>query len=288
MAAEEGPLPLVDVLVRTERFLRERGVDVPRFEAELLLGHVLSLDRLKLYLQFDRPLTVEELDALRVLVRRRASREPLAWILGSAAFHTLELDIGPGVLVPRQDTETLVEWALEWIAPDEDPVYVADVGSGSGAVGLAIAANRPGVRLYATDISDVALATTKANVERCGLGSRAAVLKGDLLSPIPDRRPIDFVVSNPPYIPSAEIDGLMPEVSKHEPRLALDGGADGLDVYRRLIPEAARRARRGVLVEVGQHQAPRVADLFRRAGLTDVATRADLTGIERVVAGRRS
>lgn len=288
----DAPAPelirLVDVLVRTEAWLRRRGVASPRLDAELLLSHVLGMQRLQLYLSHDRPLSSAELDALRPLVARRGDREPMAWILGHQGFHDIELIVHRDVLCPRPDTETLVEATLRWIPEDADPVYVADVGSGTGAVGLAIAAARHGVRLYAIDLSEAALANTRANVAHLGLSERVAVLRGDLLDPVPTSRPIDWVVSNPPYIPSREIDALMPEVARHEPRAALDGGGDGLEVYRRLIPEAARRGRLGVLVEVGHDQAGRVADLMRRAGLAHIETHTDLGGVRRVVAGRRS
>ncbi len=280
-------IPLVEVLTRTEGYLRGRGVPSPRLEAELLLCHVLDLPRLELYLLHDRPLREAELEALRALVRRRGQREPLDWILGRKAFHDLELSLEPGVLVPRPDTETLVEAALAWIPEGPDPVYVADVGCGSGAVGLAVARARPHVRVYATDIDEIALRVARANVERLELGDRVAVLRGDLLAPVPADRPIDWVLSNPPYVASGDLPDLEPEVSQWEPRRALDGGADGLDVYRRLVPEAARRARSGLLVEVGQGQAGRVSGLFRRAGLTGLETWRDLAGIQRVVGGRR-
>lgn len=276
---------LVDVLTRTEAWLRRRGIDTPRLDAELLLAHVLGMERLQLYLSHDRPLSPEELDALRPLVARRGQREPMAWILGRAGFHALELDVLPGVLCPRPDTETLVEAALAWIPEGEDPVYVADIGSGTGAVGLAIAHARPQVRLYAVDLDDQALENTRRNVRKLGLEQRVAVLRGDLLAAIPAHRPVDWVVSNPPYIPSREIGSLMPEV-RHEPRRALDGGPDGLDVYRRLGVEA-QRARCGVLLEVGHDQAGRVADLLRRAGFVAIETWRDLAGIARVVGGRR-
>jgi len=280
----EPLLRLVDILTRTETWLRQRGIGSPRLEAELLLCKVLGMERLQLYLAHDRPMTEAELDALRPLVARRGDREPLAWILGNQPFHAIDLRIAPGVLVPRPDTETLVEAALEWIT--EDRPYVADVGCGSGAVGLSIATARPYTRVYATDLAPAALETTRANVAALDLPTRVAVLRGDLLEPIPTHRPIDWVVSNPPYIPSDDIAGLQREVSHHEPRLALDGGPDGLEIYRRLIPAAAARARGGVLLEVGIHQAARVADLLRRAGLVDLKTWDDLNGITRVVGAR--
>lgn len=276
---------LLDVLRSTEGWLKERGVDTPRLDAELLLCHVLQKERLGLYLAFDQPLSQAELDTLRPLVARRGRREPLAWVLGSRGFYESDFAVGPGVLVPRPDTEALVIAALA-LLPEAATSFVADIGCGSGAIGLSIAAARPAVRVYAVDLSDDAIACTRTNVAALGLAERVAVLRGDLLDPIPPNRPIDLVVSNPPYIPSADIDALQPEVSRHEPRLALDGGPDGLDVYRRLIPAAARRARMAVLVEVGAGQAADVALLFQAAGLVDVRLHKDLGGHERVVEGR--
>jgi release factor glutamine methyltransferase len=280
-------MQLVTVLLKTEAFFRERGIPSPRLDAELLLAKALGMERIGLYLAHDRPLTEAELALLRPLVARRGNREPLSWILGRREFHALTLEIEPGVLDPRPDTETLVEAALAEIPADgTDPVYVADVGCGSGAVGLAIAHARPRVRVYCTDLDDTAIRVTRANVARLGLGERVAVLKGDLLEPIPPSRPIDWVVSNPPYVPTAEIGALEREVSVHEPRRALDGGPDGLMVISRLIHAAVPRARAGVLLEIGHDQAARVTDLLRRAGLRDLRAVRDLAGIERVVGGR--
>jgi release factor glutamine methyltransferase len=280
---------LVDVLQQGEAWLRKHGVDRPRFEVELMLAAQLGVRRLDLYLSFDRPMSKEELVTLRAWFKRRGAREPLAWILGSVGFHGIDLDIRPGVLVPRPDTEVLVDAALHAIGPADataNPVYVADVGSGSGAVGLAIAAARPQVRLYATDIDPTALALTRHNAEKLGLTPRVAVLAGPLLSPIPEARPIDWVVSNPPYIPTRDIDGLMPEVSRWEPRLALDGGRDGLDVYHQLLPAALRRARQGCLVELGYDQGDALLDLFTKTGWADVRAHLDLEGHRRVIEGR--
>ena len=292
---------LVDVLSRTRAWLAERGVPHAEQQARLLLGHVLHMAPLQLYLHHDQPLTDEELAALRPLVKRRGQREPLAYILGSVGFHSIDLHITPGVLVPRPCTEALVEAALRAIragtvgtpssepteadATEPSPVFIADVGSGSGAVGLAIAANLPQARVYATDVSPVALELTRKNTDALGLGQRVAVLQGDLLSPIPAHRPVDWVVSNPPYIPSGQIDGLEPEVRDHEPRLALDGGPDGLAVYRTLIPAAAHRARRGVLVEIGHDQGAAVAQIFAASGLEQVTVTQDAARHDRVVAG---
>lgn len=275
-----------DILLRTAGFLGERGVDQPRLEAELLLAHALEKGRMDLYLSFDQPLTDDELAALRPLVRRRANREPLYWILGTKGFHDIDLLCHTDVLVPRADTETLVEAVLARL-PRDFAGFVADVGAGTGAVGLALATARPGLKVYEIDVSEAALENTRANVAALDLGKRVAVLEGPLLQPVPPHRPIDIVVSNPPYIPARDIDALDAEVGQHEPRLALDGGADGLDVYRALLPQAVQRCRIGVAVEIGHDQGPAVADLFRRAGLVDVQVLPDLGSRDRVVLGRR-
>ena len=278
-------LALKDVLLSTADYFKKRGIPSARLDAELILAHVLELSRVSLYVQFDRPLTQPELDLLRPLVRRRGNREPLAWVLGTKGFWKLDLHTPPGVLVPRPDTEILVEAALA-LLPEDEERYVADIGAGTGAIGLAIASARPKVKIYAVDLNPEALAAVKENAGRLGLKDRVAILRGDLLAPIPTSRPVDVIVSNPPYIPSAQIDGLAPEIKDHEPRLALDGGPDGLDVYRKLVPAAAKRARQAVLVEVGDGQADAVAELFRQSGLTEVAIIADLSGTGRVVSGR--
>ncbi len=277
---------LVEVLTATTDFFRSRGIPSPRLDAELLIGHALGLNRVGVYLNFDRPIRDEELEPIRAMVRRRGNREPVAWILGKKEFYGRDFVVGPGILVPRPDTETLIETLLPLLG-DADPIFVADIGSGSGCIGLTLATEKPGLRLFAVDVSEIALATTKQNVEALGLKERVAVLRGSLLEPIPAGRVIDWVVSNPPYIPSADLDGLQPEVRDHEPRIALDGGADGLDVYRRLIPVAAARARVGIALEVGDGQAGAVADLAREAGLSTVTITRDLGGIERVVIATR-
>ena len=276
---------LVDVLKKTEAYFRSKGIPSPRLDAELIVGHHLKMDRVTLYLQFDRPLNEHELTPMREDVKRRANREPVAWIIGTKGFWTLDLASHTDVLVPRPDSETLVTAALS-IIPETGRCFVADVGSGTGAIGLAIASERPDVRLFATDVSDAALRCTKENVASIGLEDRVAVLRGSLLDPIPEDRQIDVVVSNPPYIPSSEIDGLAPEIAQHEPRLALDGGTDGLDIYRALIPAAAARATTAVLMKHGDGQHTAVGAMMREAGLVDVCEHTDLTGTVRVMSGR--
>lgn len=280
-------LPTVGELLRsTEVWLRGKGVKSPSFDAQYLLGHVLRLDRLQLVLQHERLLTAEEVDAYRALVRRRGQHEPVAYLTGEKGFHALDLEVRPGVLIPRPDTEALVDATLQWLAGPREPVFIADLGCGSGAVGLAIAAAEPAARVYAVDLSEVAVATTKANVAKLGLGDRVAVLRGSWLDPIPAARPIDWVVSNPPYIPTRDLAGLMPDVRDFEPHTALDGGRDGLDAYHQLLPAARARARQGVLVEIGFDQGKEVSALFRKLGFRDVTVWPDVDGRDRVVGGR--
>ena len=273
-------LTLLEVLNRSTAYLDKAGIPSPKFEAQLLMSHALKMERLQLFMKFDRPLAEAELAAIREPLSRRARGEPYAYIVGSREFYSRDFAIGAGVLIPRPDTEILVEAALEHCEGDE--VFVADIGAGTGCVGLTLALERPGVKLYAVERSEAATGFLKRNVEGHGLAARVGVLRGDLLAPIPRSRPIDVVVSNPPYIATAELSSL--EVSKWEPREALDGGADGLDVYRRLIPAAAARARRAVLVEIGHDQGDAVSGLFREAGL-EPSVLKDLSNNDRVVVG---
>ena len=277
-------ITLLEVLKRSETFLSNKGCLSPRLDAEILIGRALSMTRLEVYMQFERPMLETELESIRSLIGRRSSREPVAYIEGSKEFWSKSFVVRPGILIPRPDTETLVEAALELIPMDEQ-VFVADIGAGSGCVGLAIASERPNVKLFSTDISPVAIKVVAENAVALELRDRVAPLTGDLMSPIPESRTVDIVVSNPPYIPSKEIETLAPEILDFEPRGALDGGEDGLDIYRRLIPEASNRATKAVLVEIGAGQADDVARLFVESGLTSVKRHKDLSGIERVISG---
>jgi release factor glutamine methyltransferase len=278
---------LIEALQKSEAYLKERGIDRARLEAQELFQHALGLTKIQLYLKHDLPFSPAELERVRPLITRRGRREPLQWILGEAGFYAHDFRVRPGVLCPRPDTEALVDAALALIPEgDGDPFYVADLGSGTGCVGLSLAAARPRVRLYAVDLSDDALACTRENTEKLGLKDRVAVLRGDLLAAVPPGRPVDLVVSNPPYVLPAEIEAAMPEVRDWEPRLALDGGPDGLEIYRRLIPQAAARACVGLAVEIGHTQGPAVIELFAQAGLRDLQLKRDLGQRDRVVVGR--
>ena len=277
---------VLKVLRWTTDYFREKGIEGGRLDAEVLLADTLGLDRVGLYLHFDRPLSADELAAYRQRVGRRAQREPLQYILGATEFWSLSLRVTPEVLIPRADTEVLVEEALKKVT---GTVSILDVGTGSGAIALALAHELPDARVEAVDISPEALALAEDNAGRHGLTGRMRFRQADLYQL--EGGPYDLVVANPPYIPLADMDGLMPEVRDHEPHLALRGGdTDGLAAYRALAASAAHLLNPAgwLLVEVGIDQAEAVRGLFVEAGLTEIFTTRDLAGIERVVGGRKS
>jgi len=273
------------ILEWTSDFFSRKGIDGGRREAELLLTTVLDLDRVGLYLNFDRPLSDTERQTYRELVEQRGRREPLQYILGETEFFSLPFKVVPGVLIPRADSEVLVEEALRLLdAQSLGPVL--DVGTGSGALAIALAQQRAQLRVHGVDVSEQALQVASGNAALNGVDERCEWHRQDLFA-LPAGT-YAMVVSNPPYIPSADIAGLMPEVRDYEPRLALDGGADGLDAYRALADQAGQLLQPGgwLLVEVGFDQAAAVQGLWGRAGLTEIFVRRDYAGNERVVGGR--
>jgi release factor glutamine methyltransferase len=274
-----------DDLAAATATLARAGVETARADAEWLLAGVLGVGRAALVLGLDRGLDVDVAHRYDVAVRRRAAREPLQRILGWEGFRGLRLHLTRDVLVPRPETETLVEWALELVP---EPRLVADVGTGSGCIACAIAVERCSARVVAIDVSPAAAAVARANVLSLGLGDRVHVVVADMLTPI-GAVGADLIVANLPYIPTSTLATLAPEVVHHEPRVALDGGPDGVAAIRRLVATAGERLARGgvlVLETAGGTQTPVVAELMRTAGFTGVATRADLPGVERFVAGR--
>jgi release factor glutamine methyltransferase len=268
--------------------LEVAGIDTPRQDAEWLLATVLGLERFALYLDPGRELSPEAAARYRALVRRRAAREPLQHLLGFEDFHGLRLLAAPDALIPRPETEGLVEWALEVLHDQPAPV-VADVGTGSGAIACALARSLPGARVLAIERSLAALGVARRNVQALDLSRRVWLLAGDLLDPIRSgSMRLDMVIANPPYIPSALIGSLPPEVSRFEPRVALDGGPDGMAVLRRLIVAAPSLLRAGgwLMLEIGLDQAGALASLMAAEGFTGIQARRDLTGAERYVAGQ--
>jgi release factor glutamine methyltransferase len=274
-----------DDLAAATATLADAGIETPRADAEWLLAGLLGVGRAALALELRTRLDAETARRYDAAVRRRAGREPLQRILGWEGFRGLRLGVTPDVLVPRPETETLVEWALALVPA---PRLAIDVGTGSGCIACAIAAERPAVRVLAIDKSMAAAVVARSNARALDLADRIRVVVGDLLTPL-GATGADLIVANLPYIPSSLLPTLSPEVSRHEPVAALDGGVDGLALIRRLIATAGAQLASGgalVLETAGGTQTPMVVALMRTAGFTEVATRPDLPGVERFVAGR--
>jgi release factor glutamine methyltransferase len=271
--------------------LRAHAVDSAELEARLLAGAALGLDLTAMVAAAARPLTAAEAAHLEDMARRRLAGEPVARILGHKEFWGLPLQLSAATLVPRPDTETVVELALQMrraIAEPKRRWRIADIGTGSGAILLALLSEWPDATGVGTELSASALQTARSNAVHLGLVARAAFVACDLAAALAG--PFDLVVSNPPYVRSADIAGLAVEVRAHDPHRALDGGADGLDAYRALIPQATRLLAPGgaLVVEVGHGQSDYVEQLMKAAGLKrENPPKADLAGIPRAVAGRK-
>jgi release factor glutamine methyltransferase len=271
--------------------LKSAGDDEAELDARILLGAALNLDLTGIIAQASRKLTPAEAALLAQYARRRIAGEPVARILGQKEFWGLPLQLSPATLVPRPDTETVVELALQLLRAGGEldrSLRIADLGTGSGAILLALLSELPAAKGFGTDISEEALQTAAANAARAGLSDRATFIACDYASGLAGL--FDLIVSNPPYIRSSDIAGLAAEVANHDPLAALDGGADGLDAYRTLIPQAARLLAPGALlvVEAGQGQSGLIEALMTAAGLTPAtAPKADLAGIPRAVAGHK-
>jgi release factor glutamine methyltransferase len=271
-------------------YLRSRGFDEARLHVELLLSHVLRLTRIDLYLQFDRPLTAAEVLQFKELFRRRLTHEPLQYILGETEFMGLALVVDAGVLVPRPETELLVERAIAFAsARNSTPVSVLDACTGSGCIAVSLAHRVPGAVVTGIDISSAALRVAAANAGRHVPG-RVELSEADLFSDFLPGRTFDLLVSNPPYISAEEFGRLEPEVREFEPRIATTDNADGFTFHRRLAEVARDRLKPegAVMVEAGFGQAARVAEFFEAAGITGVCITPDYAGIPRIVEGRRA
>ncbi len=247
--------------------LAAAGCDTPRLDAEVLLAHALNRDRAWLYAHPEQILSSHQLSAYQSLVSCRARREPVAYLIGHKEFFGLEFSVTPDVLIPRPETERLVELALEWMATTSSPPIIADVGTGSGAIAVTLAVYLPQAQVIATDTSATALVIAQRNAARHGVADRVRYVQGDLLAPLAGGwRYSYFIAANPPYLSQAELAAAPPEVARWEPRAALDGGPDGLSVIRRLLAMAADRLHAGgaVLVEIGAGQGAEVLKLARR------------------------
>lgn len=271
------------ILNWTRQYFGEKGVENPRLDAEVLLSHILGKDRLYLYVHFDQPLEATELAAFRAAVKKRAARLPIAYITGIKEFMGLDFQVTPAVLIPRPDTEILVEKALKILAENDSP-KILDIGTGSGAICVSMLVNLPSAKAVTVDISPEAIAVAKGNAQKHEVAQRLTFCQGDLFNPV-QGQVFTAILSNPPYIPEADIAGLAPEV-RQEPNLALVGGRDGLDFYRRIILEGRNYLAPGgfIAMEVGIGQAQQVADLAKKSGFFTVSEIVkDYGGIERVV-----
>ncbi|HEY7089892.1 MAG TPA: peptide chain release factor N(5)-glutamine methyltransferase [Tepidisphaeraceae bacterium] len=263
-----APWTVKRLLEWTSGFFSRKEVDNPRLSAEQLLAHVLNVPRIKLYTDYEHVLSSEELARYRELVRRASEEEPIAYLTGRAHFFNLEFEVTRDVLIPRPDTETLVENVLQLARREtgfESP-RVLEVCTGSGCIAAAIAHHQKHATIVATDISEAALAVARGNIDRLGLSERITLLQGDLYEPLAglvDQHPFDLIVSNPPYIATAKVAELDRSVREYEPMVALDGGADGLAVHRRLFEGAAQRLRSGgrIFFEIAFDQAEQVLAL---------------------------
>lgn len=277
-----------DVLTWTTTFFRDKGFDTPRLEAELLLAHALGCDRVRLYVDFLRPLTEEERGTYRVLVERRARGEPSAYILGTREFYGRPFRVDPRAFIPRPETELLVDRVLEAVPPDAEG-EVLDLCSGSGCVGVTLACERPGLRVTAVELHPDAAALARENAGALGVEDRYDQRVGDLFAPLAGRGPFLAVATNPPYVADGEIPGLQVEVRDHEPRAALAGGADGGDVARRILDEAQAWLVPGGLLamEHGGEQGEVLRAHAEAAGWAAVEVHRDVAGLDRILTARR-
>jgi release factor glutamine methyltransferase len=287
--AQERTWTVLELLRWTTEHFRSRGIESARLDAECLLAHALDTERLQLYLEFDKPVPACERARFRELVKRRADeRVPVALLTGRREFWSLPLRVTPDVLVPRPETETLVEVALRLLPDRESAARILDVGTGCGAIALALAKERPKARITATDISESALAVASENAAELGFEDRIRFLVGDGLDPVRGER-FDLIASNPPYLSGGEEPALPPELA-HEPREALFGGSEGTELLRRIADGARDLLEEGgaLAVEVAPQQAPEMTEWLVNAGFARPERHRDLGGRVRVVSAERA
>ncbi len=286
------PPTITDLLSKSANWLKDKGTTTPRLDAELLLAEVLGTDRVGLYVNFEQPLMKAEVDRYRELIRRRGEGEPIAYIIGYAYFRNLTLAVDRSVLIPRPETEHLVEAAIDFLMEGDwaEPPTVLDLGTGSGAIAISIAASFPEADITASDARAESLETARENARTAGVAARIDFVRSDIFDDLDPVATFNLIVSNPPYISEAEWETLPRDVRDFEPREALYGGADGLDYYRLLAGQAPQflKPRGALMLEVGSTQAPAVSALlesggsFGRAGVIQ-----DYSGHDRVVMARR-
>lgn len=293
--ATPSPSPASDVwtvrkiLDWTIPHLKKHGSESPRLDAEILLAHARGCQRIQLYTQYDSPLTDEQRSMMRDLVKRRSAAEPVAYLVGHREFFGLDFRVTSDVLVPRPDTETLIVEAIEYLKPLPQP-RVLDLGTGSGCIAITLAVNCRLAQVTAVDLSAPALEVAQQNAQKHSVTDRVRFMQGDLFAPLAAGEQFDLIASNPPYIASSEIETLQPDVRLHEPRSALDGGADGLDVIRRIVADAPRYlAPLGcLLIEIACEQADAVSQLLAANGnYVEITVLKDLSKQPRVVRAAR-
>lgn len=274
-------------------YFTEKAVDSPRLNAEMLLSQVLAMQRIELYTGFDQPVARPQLDKLHELVKRAGLGEPVAYLIGRTEFYSMEFEISPDCLIPRPETELLVERAIEFLRTRSDKQLVCDLCTGSGCIATAIAKNFPDARLIATDISDTALSMAAKNVQKHQLAGRVELLCGDLFDPVMpqlDTEKFDLIVCNPPYVSSAEFEALEKKVKDYEPRLALYAGADGLDVYRRIVEKVDQflKGDGALMLEIGYSQGRQVRELLEQGGgFTEIVVEKDFHDNDRIVIAKK-
>ncbi len=276
-------LTLLEIIKRSTDFLEKHGVENPRLNAELLVGHALDLKRMQLYLQFERPLTEPELAKIRPLVKRRSDREPVQYIIGSTEFSGLTLKVDKRALIPRPETEYLIELVVQRLAVA--PRTMLDLGTGTGAIALALAKTWPGADVTAVEKSDDALALARENATALALEARVRLLSSDWFSALPSDARYDLIISNPPYLSDAETEATQPEVKGFEPMRALSAGTDGARDLEQIIREARQRLAPGGLLalETGTAQHARLQAYAQSQGYARVESRPDLTGRDRYI-----
>ena len=283
MTPKTDMLTVLEIIKRTSEFFEKRGVESARLNAELLIGHALGLKRMQLYLQFERPLTETELELIRPLVKRRSLREPLQYVIGSTEFCGLRLQVDRRALIPRPETELLIELVKQHAVPA--PARILDLGTGSGAIALALATAFPAALVTATEKSADALKLAGENASALGLADRVQLVESDWYVALSSTETFDLIVSNPPYLSDVETDATNPEVKDHEPRGALSAGTDGASALSTLIRESLVRLRPGGLLalETGIAQHSQLLALAKEAGFSRSESHRDLTGRDRFV-----
>jgi len=282
-----------NLLNQTTQYLTDKGVDSPRLSAELLLSFVLQMQRIELYTHFDKTVTKEQVDKLQELVHRAGENEPIAYLTGRTEFYSLELEISPACLIPRPETELLVERAIEFLHTRKGTQFVCDLCTGCGCIAIAIAKNFANCEIIATDISAAALEVAAKNVDKNNLRDRIKLLCGDLFDaiiPQLDVEQFDLIVCNPPYISAAEFEKLGKNVKDYEPRLALYAGVDGLDIYRKIAQQIDDFLKTGgvLMLEIGYAQGQTVKELLENTGIFDgIKIEKDFHDNDRIVIARK-